>query len=173
MTEVSVKLSELRYAADQMYRSGLHIEQSVEEVRTTIAPLLAAGFQGDGAAQFAALSADYYTTMENWSRDIRVFATRLDEAADDIEQAIIKANTSETLPLADTGLPLRRGSSFVALMRRQERHKRELEAVRKVLMSDPETLPLAGIGAYVSNVNRPLYDLLLDRNGRLPPSRLA
>lgn len=167
MTEVSVKLSELRYAADQMYRSGLRIEQSVQEVRITIAFLLASGFQGSGAAQSAALSADYYAAMENWSRDIRLFATRLDEAADDIEQAIIRANTSEPPPLADAGLPLRRGSSFVALMRRQEKRKRELDAVRKVLMSDPEPLPPLGLSDYVSGVNRPLHDLLLDQKRAL------
>ncbi len=171
MTEVSVKLSELRYAADQMYRSGLRIEQSVQEVTTIIAALLAAGFRGDGAASLTVLSADYCATMENWSRDVRLFATRLNEAADDIEQAIIGANASEAVPIANGAFLLRRGASFVVLMRQQEKRKRELDAVRKVLLSEPEPLPLLALGDYVSRVNRPLYDLLLDQKRQFASER--
>jgi hypothetical protein len=130
MSEVALKLSQLREAADQLYRSSLQIERAVREVRLNISYLVAAGLPLTGLPP---LYGDFHGVMEDWARDIMLFATRLDEAADDVERAILNANA----PDLSAGIAQPKfGSSFVALMRKRRRAERELEAIRRLLFPE-------------------------------------
>lgn len=152
MTEqLQVRLTQLREAAEQMRRSGLQIDYSVQEIHNILNMLLIAGYQETASGEFTALYATYAPAMTNWAGDILRFADRLSSAADDVELATLDRESSGRSPAA---------AFRIRLPRRGQHTNDSLDEIRAALFPETPRPGPSRMEGYVSNANRPLFDRL-------------
>jgi uncharacterized protein YukE len=156
MSEVETKLTQLRDAADQMNRSCLRIDQCIADVRDVVQSMVTAGWQNEQAAAFILHYGAYQGQMDAWSVTMRKLATDLKRAANDIESAV-QSTASVTPAEATNGYrPGHRGRG---------RHF--------ILPPETKVPPLPySLDAYVSPVNRPLYDQLTSDRQKLDSEQI-
>ncbi|MBZ0289268.1 MAG: hypothetical protein K8I30_16735, partial [Anaerolineae bacterium] len=146
-----MKLSDLRGAAEQMRRSCLRIDESVQSVKGIVAALYDAGYDG-GAGAFALLYAQTYAGVDEWVQTLSDFAGKLSGAADDVERAITP-----------------HFASLDALYKASGRNMTDLDAITSAIAPPAPPLPVQpGIldhpNLYLNSANRPLFNqLLLDK----------
>lgn len=130
MSEVTIRLSELRDAAEQLRQSNRHIEQSLTHVSDICRELALLGMEEH---HFYMLGRPSVVQMNNLTQKLSLFATRLDNATDDIENAV----EMRLLPHFDLSL---------------------LPEHDPITIEKPAEEPILYTGAwYVSSVNRPLF----------------
>lgn len=83
MAEIEVRLSQLRHAAESLYRSGRQIETSVQTVSDIIDELFLLGWD---APELQTRYLLYRGHMQNWAATVLYFAEKLSLTADDIER---------------------------------------------------------------------------------------
>lgn len=141
MTEIHLRLSELRDAAEQLRQSNRHIAQSLTRVSDIINELTVLGMD---EAQFQLLGRPPILSMNNWTQNLNHFADKLNTAADDIENAV---QQEFLLPHFDLSLL-------------PERERTPLAVV-------PEIAIINTGNWYVSSANRPLFLNLRDQQTAL------
>jgi DNA-directed RNA polymerase subunit F len=99
MTEVYLKLSELRDAAEQLRQSSRQIEQSLTHVSDTIRELVVLGMDEQHLHLFGRTQV---LQMTNWTQRLNYFADHLQSAADDVENAV--HHSLRLLPYFDLSL---------------------------------------------------------------------
>ena len=158
MTEVEVRLDSLRTAASDMQQAGRMITDALEAVQAAVAALYALGLPTGGVGVYSANYAANAGAIQEWPFKLTRFATNLEQAADEIQQAI----NQPARPIAPLGLPFIPESVPLALwghgfefQSKARPASPQLEATSAVLEAAP--LPL---GSYVSAINQPLYDEL-------------
>ncbi len=164
MTEVVTRVTQLRETAEQMKRSSLLIERSVEDVQDIVRYLFAIGYHSAGSAQFALLYNDQLANMENWAQTVRRFAENLGQAADDIEQAT--SNHLDEIVASAGSISMIPALRWLYLgIKEPVANSGDIQALRAAGMNAAApTLPL---GQYVSTANRPLYDFLVGQREAL------
>lgn len=159
MTELEAKLSSLRDAAQQMRRSQNILDEALQALEAEVALLLQAGFQPGSLGEYSAAYAASSLTAHDWLLRLQRFAANLDQAADDITQAVSTAGhiTPPVLPYISESVPL-------ALWGRTFQHQTNPRPAPTLLPSQPEALPNSPplpLGSYVAAINQPLYTQLL------------
>ena len=155
MSEVQIRLSELRDAAERLNHAGRQIDQSVQVVSRMIDEALALGVHDPTIAGFALRYYQQRGLMDGWCDQLLDFARRLDEAADEVELALTNPAGTQTRETTVT-------YSANAFQRTRSLVQTLLSEKGPPLVpgEDPE-LPEFDLADYVSGVNRPLYDQLL------------
>ncbi len=106
MPEVRAKLEQMQTAAGVLRDSGGRVENAVKGVHQTVDDLVALGFESPAAAAFILRYRQERTIMDDWPRLVKLFADRLDEAANDLSQALglshSSTETPENVPLPAT-----------------------------------------------------------------------
>lgn len=94
---IEAVLSQLRDAADAFELSANNIRSAASEANGIVSGLMAAGYQSPAANQFQVQFARQSGVMEQWPDQLSLFARKLREAADDIEESQ-KAKNSGVKP---------------------------------------------------------------------------
>src|SRR5690606_1199594 len=98
MPEVRAKLEQMQTAAGILRDSGARVENAVKGVHQTVDDLVALGFESPAAAAFILRYRQERTIMEEWPRLVTLFANRLDEAAEDLSQALGLSQSPQSEP---------------------------------------------------------------------------
>ncbi|MCA0457909.1 MAG: CHAP domain-containing protein [Chloroflexi bacterium] len=156
MTTLEVRLDSLRTAAAEIERANREIAASLEAVQSEVAGLYALGMPAGGVGAFSAMYAAEAGTMSEWPLTLARFASNLQQAADDIQQAMNQPGR----PIAPLVLPYIPESVPLALWGHGFSTTKKPTAL-VVDTSEPpviaEPLPL---GSYVAAINQPLYTVL-------------
>lgn len=159
MTTFEVRLESLRAAAAEMQQASRAISGALEAVQAEVNALYALGLPAGGVGAFSADYAANTGVMQEWPSKLARFATNLEQAADDIQQAI----SQPVHPIAPLVLPFIPESVPMALwghgFEHQSKDKGALPQTDVSNVSAAVSVPIA-IGAYVSAINQPLYDEL-------------
>lgn len=159
MTTLEVRLDSLRTAAAAIEQGSRNISTALEAVQGEVAVLYALGLPAGGVGVFSEAYAAEAGAMQEWPVDLTRFATGLEQAADDIQQAIsqpAQPMTPLVLPFIPESVPLALwGKPFESQAKRRP-------AVLTLDVNGGETAAAAPLvlGAYVSAINQPLYDAL-------------
>lgn len=154
MTDVEVRLDSLRLAATDIQQASRAISEALDAVQAEVSALYALGLPADGVGVFSASYAASASIMQEWPFKLTRFATNLEQAADDIQQAI----SQSARPIAPLVLPFIPESVPMALWGHGFEHQAKGRAavpqtVKTVVV---ESAPVA-LGTYVSAINQPLY----------------
>jgi hypothetical protein len=112
MPEVHAKLEQMQTAAGVLRDSGVRVDNAVKTVHQTVDDLVALGFESPAAAAFILRYRQERTIMDDWPRLVKLFADRLDEAAEELAQALGLTQSPNTepeaspLPAAAPAIPL-------------------------------------------------------------------
>src|SRR5215216_1834053 len=98
MSEVRAKLEQMQTAAGVLRDSGVRVENAVKGVHQTVDDLIAIGFESPAAAAFILRYRQERTIMDDWPRLVKLFADRLDEASDELSQALGLSHSSTAEP---------------------------------------------------------------------------
>ena len=101
MTEVEVRLDSLRIAAADMQQASRAITDALEAVQAEVTALYAQGLPVGGVGAFSVYYAANAGLMQEWPFKLARFATNLEQAADDIQQAV----SQSARPIAPLVLP--------------------------------------------------------------------
>src|SRR6185369_14934357 len=101
MTEVEVRLDSLRTAAADMQQASRIITEALEAVQAEVIALYALGLPAGGVGAFSASYAANAGLIQEWPFKLMRFATNLEQAADDIQQAM----NQPVRPIAPLVLP--------------------------------------------------------------------
>ena len=86
--EVRVRINDLRTAADNLNNTADSIDSAVSTTNEIIGSLMARGFVSPAATAFHTRFLKNTTWMDEWPIEVREFAERLTEAAEEIENAV-------------------------------------------------------------------------------------
>ncbi len=154
MTDVEVRLDSLRLAATDIQQASRAISEALDAVQAEVSALYALGLPAGGVGVFSASYAASAPVMQEWPFKLTRFATNLEQAADDIQQAI----SQSARPIAPLVLPFIPESVPMALwghgFEHQAKGRAALPQTAKTVMV--ESAPVA-LGTYVSAINQPLY----------------
>lgn len=194
MPEVRAKLEQMQTAAGVLRDSGARVENAVKGVHQTVDDLVALGFESPAAAAFILRYRQERTIMEEWPRLVTLFANRLDEAAEDLSQALGLSQSPQSepeaallpaaapaLPIAITTLATRQTSQDSTPSNRRVRSWRRPTVSRRrgAAPFEPErSRQLSAIEAsraghetaypsYLANKNKPLYQLVVQKQADL------
>lgn len=145
MSELSLRLSELRDCAEQLRQSNRHIEQSLTHVGDVIREL---GVLGMEEHHFLTFGRPPMHTMHNFTQRLNRFADSLNATADEVENAVLFELPNfdlSLLPADDT----RTNSNLL------------------VLQSSSEATVMDTGGLYVSSANTTLFMNLRDKQSLL------
>ena len=150
MSEVELRLSQLREAAEVLSRSSLRMDASLTNVKTMLDQLVSMGFDDP---RFVLEYSYQRGLMDKWSQQLLLFSTRLTDAANELEQALISRDSpAETITRADPYSSRSGGTSNgwwrLALL---------------PLLAETQPAPSWTLEDYVSRINRPLYEELTRR----------
>ena len=157
MTTIEVRLDSLRVAAAEMQQASRAISEALDAVNAEVAALYALGLPAASIGVFSASYAANTGLMQEWPSKLTRFATNLEQAADDIQQAV----NQTARPIAPLVLPFIPESVPMALWG----HGFEYQSKAKTALPQNEvstvvaSVPIA-LGSYVSMINQPLYDEL-------------
>lgn len=159
MTTLEVRLDSLRMAAADIQQASRVITESLEAVQAEVAALYALGLPAGGVGGFSAAYAAEAGLMGEWPLTLARFATNLEQAADDIQQAM----NQPARPIAPLVLPFIPESVPLALWGHGFSHQSKGRAVPMVIdinTSEPQVIAALPLGSYVAAINQPLYDAL-------------
>ena len=86
MSEIYLKLSELRDCAEQLRQSKRHLDQSLTNIGDVLRELAVLGMEEH---EFVTLGRPQMHTMTYWTQRLNHFADRLTATADDVEGAVL------------------------------------------------------------------------------------
>lgn len=159
MTTIEVRLDSLRVAAAEMQQASRAISEALDAVNAEVAALYALGLPAGGVGVFSADYAANVGLMGEWPFKLTRFAVNLEQAADDIQQAM----SQPVRPIAPLVLPFIPESVPMALwghnFEHQSKAKTALPQNEASTAAAVVAVPVA-LGAYVSAINQPLYDEL-------------
>lgn len=161
MTTIEVRLDSLRVAAAEMQQASRSISEALEAVQAEVTALYALGLPAGGVGAFSASYAANVGLMQEWPFKLTRFATNLEQAADDIQQAVNQTSR----PIAPLVLPFIPESIPMALwghgFEYQSKAKSALSLQNEGTTSAAvvASVPIA-LGSYISVINQPLYDEL-------------
>lgn len=156
MSEVEVRLDSLRTAAADMQQANRAISEALDAVQAEVTALYALGLPAGGVGTYSASYAANVGLMQEWPFKLTRFATNLEQAADDIQQAInqpARAIAPLVLPFIPESVPLALWGHSFAFQSKARPASPQLEATSAVMEAAP--LPL---GSYVAAINQPLFD---------------
>ncbi len=156
MTEVEIRLTQLRDAADQMNRSCLRIDQCLEDVKTMVQSLLAAGWNNEEASAFVLRYGMYQSELDSWSAVLHKMADDLNRAADDIEVAVQTTSSASAPTFSYHG----GGGLWFGI------------GSRSSAPTTPPVLVAHSLDDYVSPINQPLYDQLTNDRSALASEQI-
>ena len=136
MPEVRAKLEQMQTAAGVLRESGGRVENAVKGVHQTVDDLVALGFESPAAAAFILRYRQERTIMDDWPRLVKLFADRLDEAANDLSQALGLSHSSTATPEA-APLPVTAAAMPVAIATLSTHH-----------LSDDNTAPTGRVRSW-------------------------
>jgi surface antigen len=158
MTTIEVRLDSLRIAAADMQQASRAITDALEAVQAEVTALYALGLPASGVGAFSASYAANAGLMQEWPFKLTRFATNLEQAADDIQQAInqpARTMAPLVLPFIPESVPLALwGHGF-----EYQSKARPAAFIGDVNTSVVSAAPLP-LGSYVSTINQPLFDEL-------------
>jgi surface antigen len=154
MTDVEVRLDSLRLAATDIQQASRAISEALDAVQAEVTALYALGLPVGGVGVFSASYAASAAVMQEWPFKLTRFATNLEQAADDIQQAI----SQSARPIAPLVLPFIPESVPMALWGHGFEHQAKGRAAvpQTAKTAVVESAPVA-LGTYVSAINQPLY----------------
>jgi len=159
MTTIEVRLDSLRVAAAEMQQASRAISEALDAVNAEVAALYALGLSAGGVGVFSTDYAANVGLMGEWPSKLTRFAVNLEQAADDIQQAV----NQTARPIAPLVLPFIPESVPMALwghgFEHQSKAKTALPQNEASTAAAVVSVPIA-LGAYVSAINQPLYDEL-------------
>ena len=161
MSEVELKISEMREATERFRRTGQMVDMSMQRIRVLIAPIL---------PQVDSLLVSEYNTntahMNELMLLIREFADKLEQSSDELQGALNKPD--EGL-IADRNrlTPLMAGGSAYVIADGYDGNRPVSENgdVELVVPDAPE--PTIDINIFVSDNNQHLYDQLIENQVQL------
>lgn len=159
MAEVEVRLDSLRTAAGDMQQASRAITDALEAVQAEVTALYALGLPAGGVGAFSASYAANAGLMQEWPFKLARFATNLEQAADDIQQAI----SQSAHPIAPLILPFIPESVPLALWGRGFEFQSKSRPAAMIVDVNTSTTVMAApmpLGSYMSVINQPLYDEL-------------
>jgi len=109
MTTIEVRLDSLRIAAADMQQASRAITDALDTVQAEVTALYALGLPAGGVGAFSASYAANVGLMQEWPFKLMRFATNLEQAADDIQQAInqpARTMAPLVLPFIPESIPL-------------------------------------------------------------------
>jgi hypothetical protein len=149
MSEVELRLSQLREAAERFKRSGLRIDSSVQGIRAVLDQLVLLGFDELLSAKMAFLFSQQQTSLDKWAEQLTRFSSILSEASDDLERALIDTSdfggTSDSTSVFYSGAASEGFLSLLPLLESTE---------------SPQSPSSPALTDYISGTNRPVYDQL-------------
>ncbi len=159
MTTIEVRLDSLRVAAAEMQQASRAISEAMDAVQAEVTALYALGLPAGGVGVFSASYAANAGLMQEWPSKLTRFAVNLEQAADDIQQAV----NQTARPIAPLVLPFIPESIPMALwghgFEYQSKAKGALPQNEVTTAAVVASVPIA-LGSYVSVINKPLYDEL-------------
>lgn len=160
MTTIEVRLESLRVAAAEMQQASRVISEAMDAVNAEVAALYGLGLPAGGVGVFSASYAANAGLMQEWPLKLTRFATNLEQAADDIQQAV----NQTARPITPLVLPFIPETVPVALWGHGFEHQSKAKTAlpQKAVSSATvaaASVPLA-LGSYVAAINQPLYDEL-------------
>ncbi len=159
MTTIEVRLDSLRLAAAEMQQASRAMSEALDAVNAEVAALYALGLPAASIGVFSASYAANAGLMQEWPSKLTRFATNLEQAADDIQQAV----NQTARPIAPLVLPFIPESVPMALwghgFEYQSKAKTALPQNEVTTAAVVASVPIA-LGSYVSVINKPLYDEL-------------
>ncbi len=159
MTTIEVRLDSLRVAAGEMQQASRAISEALEAVQAEVTALYALGLPAGGVGVFSASYAANAGLMQEWPSKLARFSVNLEQAADDIQQAV----NQTARPIAPLVLPFIPESIPMALWGHgfayQSKAKSTLPQNEVTSAAVVASVPIA-LGSYISVINRPLYDEL-------------
>ena len=170
MTTIEVRLDSLRTAAADMQQASRAISEALEAVQAEVTALYAVGLPAGSVGAFSASYAANVGLMQEWPFKLTRFATNLEQAADDIQQAINQPAhpiAPLVLPFIPESVPLALWGHSFEFQSKARSTSAQLEATSAVVDAAP--LPL---GSYVSAINQPLYDELQREQRELDNNQL-
>lgn len=158
MTTLEVRLDSLRMAAADIGQASRAITESLEAVQAEVAALYALGLPAGGVGGYSAAYAAEAGLMTEWPLILARFATNLEQAADDIQQAM----NQPARPIQPLVLPFIPESVPLALWGHGFSYNSKNRPVPMVIdINTTETVAEAlPLGRYVAAINQPLYDAL-------------
>jgi hypothetical protein len=150
MSEVELRLTQMREAAVLLDRSSRRIDVSVQNIQLILNELLMLGFDDLAGGKFALQYSQQRALMDKWTQQLALISTKLSLAADDLERALVNdfeiGGPASTSGYPVSGTPVGRfWSNLPALDTRAE---------------PAPPVPYA-LDDYVSHANRPLLDELV------------
>jgi hypothetical protein len=88
MPRVEVRLAELQNAASQFHTSASKIQESITTVQEVIDGITAVGYESPAAGQLVLRYRTQRSMMDEWLQQLQDFSNRLQEAADELEEAM-------------------------------------------------------------------------------------
>ena len=158
MTTIEVRLDSLRMAATDIQQASRVITDALEAVQAEVTALYALGLPAGGVGAFSASYAANAGLMHEWPFKLVRFATNLEQAADDIQQAVNQPARN----IAPLVLPFIPESVPLALWG----HGFEFQSKARpaAMITDVNTSEVVAasvpLGSYVSVINQPLNDEL-------------
>lgn len=159
MSEVELRLTQMRETAVLLDRSGRRIDVSVQNIQLILNELLMLGFDDLAGGKFALQYNQQRVLLEKWTEQLALISTKLSVAADDLEGALVN----------DYGIGGPAGpSTFTGVGTQINRFWSDLPVVNT--SPEPEPTPYT-LDDYVSGGNRPLLDHYLQQKEDLLTSQ--
>jgi surface antigen len=171
MTSFEVRLDSLRTAAGDIQQASHTISDALEAVQAEVTALYAQGLPVGGVGAFSVDYAANAGLMLEWPFKLARFATNLEQAADDIQQAVSQSArpiAPLVLPFIPESIPLALWGHEFAYQSKARPGSAQIE-VSTTAVVEAAPLPL---GAYVSAINQPLYDELQQTQHDLESNQL-
>lgn len=149
MSEVALRLAELREAAELMRRAGRRIDVSLHDIQLVFDHALASGFDDPVMTKLALQYGQGRFVMDKWVAQLAVFSSNLIAAADDLERAMMTDIPGTGQPYTSSGASGR----FLSVLPFPG------DASAPVV-SEPSTRSDSSEW-FVAGVNRPVYDELV------------
>ncbi len=159
MTTLEVRLDSLRTAASDIQQASRAISEALDAVQMEVASLYALGLPAGSVGGFSAVYAAEASSMSEWPLTLARFASNLEHAADDIQQAM----NQPARPIAPLVLPFIPESVPLALWGRGFNYQSKNKAAPMVIdLTTNKTKVAASVplGSYVAAINQPLYSAL-------------
>lgn len=157
MTTIEVRLDSLRTAAADMQQASRVMTDALEAVQAEVSALYALGLPAGGLGVFSASYAADAGRIHEWPLTLNRLATNLQQAADDIQQAINQpahAIAPLVLPFIPESVPL-------ALWGHGFNHQSKARPAPPTTDAPASAISAAlPLGAYMATINQPIYDEL-------------
>ncbi|MBA3868427.1 MAG: CHAP domain-containing protein [Anaerolineae bacterium] len=159
MAEVEVRLDSLRTAAADIQQASRAIIEALDAVQAEVTALYALGLPAGGVGVFSASYAANAGLIQEWPFKLARFSTNLEQAADDIQQAI----SQSARPIAPLVLPFIPESVPLALWGHGFEFQSKTRPAAMIVDVNTGVMVMAApmpLGSYMSVINQPLYDEL-------------